>query len=229
MPTNEMAQFAVVSDATGVILRIGAAEIASIPDQAGAGETAIFNPGAVSDDTHYWTGSAFAEYPARPSGDAHWTGAAWVVRPPQPNTFAFWNGTAWVDPRSAGDYADALFEARVAAAIPPRLLMYRLAEAGAYPMDEVANYEFPPTFEEFLSLPGFSTAQHDLIKGGLRSWPTIGRGETRLNGPLHPADPGDGLPYFLPWLATEKSVTITAAQLDAIFEVQLPPPLYTAP
>ncbi|MDB6179006.1 hypothetical protein PAF17_16055 [Paracoccus sp. Z330] len=135
----------------------------------------------------------------------------------------------WEDPRSQAMYDGALHQARLAAEIPTNLAFLRFAEAGAFPMSELADdtTSLPATVEEFLNLPGFTPAQHDAIKAGLKSWPTVSRGLTRLVGPLHPDDPGDGLPYFVPWLSSEKGITITDETLDGIFEVDMPPPIYT--
>lgn len=233
--------FAVI-DATGAIVRIGKAEFSLIGLQAvDAGEVVVSPiPEAISgvivadvdgveDDTHYWDGTDWQGYPARPPGDAYWDGSAWQVRPDPPNAYTIWDGTEWVDPRTETDRANQLHQARLATSIPTTELFIRLATYGAFPMAEVANYAFPPTVDEFLELPAFTAEQHDLIKGGLKSWATISRAETRIFGPIHPDDPGDGLPYFIPWLASEKSITITEAQADEMFGVPVPPPLYTAP
>ncbi|MDB6177944.1 hypothetical protein PAF17_10570 [Paracoccus sp. Z330] len=158
-------------------------------------------------------------------------GAVWAIppRPDHPHVVFDVTTDQWIDPRSQAEYDGALHQARMATEISTSLAFLRFAEAGAYPMSQLADdtTSLPATVEEFLNLPEFSPAQHDLIKAGLKSWPTISRGNTRLVGPLHPDDPGDGLPYFVPWLASAKGITITDEDLDGMFEVPVPAPIYT--
>lgn len=238
--------FAVVT-ALGVIARMGQAEFSLIGAQAvDAGESVIspipepisgvlvaaIGP-EVSDETHYWNGAEFQEYPARPSEHAIWGGEDWVDRPAQPNGYCVWDGDDWIDTRSEGDYLGALHQARVDAEIPPMEMLRRLAEGGpgrpsAFGMSEIANHLFPPTLEEFLGPARFTVEEHDLIKGGIRTWPLIPRTHELLHGPVHPDDPGTGMADFSTWLASERFVTLTPADWDQVFDVAVPPPLYSA-
>lgn len=203
-----------ITDATGLVIGVG--EALTI-------EEALASGGAFGSVTGLGDGEDVE------AGEHYLSGEDFFPLPPKPEEWLVWSGTAWVDPRTETDRFNQLHQARLATSIPTSELFIRLAQYGAFPMAEVANYEFPPTVDEFLALPAFTTAQHDLIKGGLKSWATISRAETRIFGPIHPSDPGDGLPYFIPWLAAEKSITITEAQADEMFGVPVPPPLYTAP
>lgn len=156
----------------------------------------------------YWTGSFVQNLPARPED--------WLV----------WTGSSWADPRSEADVAGQLHQARVAASLTPGELIYRLAQFGAFPMSEIANSLVPQTFDDFLALPAFDGAPRQDIRAGLTHWAIIPRTHELLHGPVHPDDPGTGLPDFASWLAAERSITITPADFDTIFEVAVPPPLY---
>ena len=98
MPINEPIQYAVV-DAKGAVLRIGKCDPAALNMQAAPGELLVLQPGPISDDTHYWSGADFVEYPPCPG--------EWAE-------FDF-STLTWVDPRTQADL-DAEFEARRRAA-----------------------------------------------------------------------------------------------------------------
>ncbi|SNT76705.1 hypothetical protein [Paracoccus seriniphilus] len=125
----------------------------------------------------------------------------------------------WVDPRDPAQIAVDLHLARYATNTDKNLVFYRLSAAGAYPASELADDStfFPATVEEYLnSLP---PAEHDMVKAALKYEPKIWR--------LHPHLVGDaGITGFVPWLAVQKGITITEDQLDQIFEVPVPEPIY---
>lgn len=224
--------FAIV-DARGVIARMGRAEFDLIPLQAVDPGEVVISPLAeplsgvvvaeigesVSEGSHYWTGSAWAEYPTRPTGEVYWDGAAWQVKP---EPWLEWDGTTWVDPRDPAQIAAELYQARYHTYTDKNLVFLRLAQEGAYPISELSDDTtyFPARVEEYLNtLP---TVEHDEVKGALKYEPNIWR--------LHPylvGDPANGVVGAIPWLVTEYSITITDDQLDEIFEVPVPPPFYS--
>lgn len=227
--------FAVV-DGTGAITRMGQAEYSLIGEQAvDAGESVIspipepisgvlvaaIGP-EVSDETHYWDGAEFQEYPARPSEHAIWDGEEWLVRPPAPNEFCVWNGTAWEDTRIPTYYDDQLRQARYNTDTPKEAVFYALAQAGFIPMAELSDDTtyFPATIEDYLS--SLTPAEHDLVKAAMKYEPNIWRLHEYIIG-----DAGAGIQGFVAWLAAERSLTITETQLDEVFGVPVPPPLYT--
>lgn len=143
MPTSDAATiFAVIREATGAILRIGTGEIDSLADQHDH-ETEIVVapvPEGVGDDTHFWDGEWFAEYPPRP-GD-------WAV----------WDGAAWTDPRTpedlAADAAARLAGARAAAALDKADLLLALWQAEILTPEDAeiaAGGQIPPTFAALLA------------------------------------------------------------------------------
>lgn len=136
----------------------------------------------------------------------------------------------WVEPRSQAEYDNALHYSRMQTEIPTGLAIHKLAEIGAYSMAEVANDEagIPATIREFIDLPEFPQLEKDLMLAYFKTMPMLPRSMTRVFGPIHPNDPGDGYPAFIPWLATAKSITITPEQLDILWNVPVPPPLYEA-
>lgn len=201
-----------ILDANGMVIGVGEAQDEFEAGASGSefGTVQLIPTGVtVAAETHYWDGSDFQTLPAKPE--------EWLE----------WDGSAWVEPRDSAQVEAQLHQARLIASLPTPMFLLGLAELGAYAVSEVSEYDFPPTLDEFLSDPGFTSTEHDYIKAGLKSWPTIERANTRIEGPIHPSDPGDGLPYFTDWLATEKSITITSEQLDTMFNVDVPPPLYT--
>lgn len=241
--------FAVVAVDTGVIVRIGQASDESLALQADEGQLTMVDaipdgfsdpslveadlPDGMTDETHYWDGVAFQVYPARPVDPHYWNGTAWITYGPQPNPFCVFDRDAgeWVDPRSQADYDGALHHSRMHTEIPTGLAIHKLAEIGAYPMAEIANdaVGIPATIREFIDLPEFPQFERDLMLAYFKTMPTVPRSMTRVFGPIHPDDPGDGYPSFIPWLATAKSITISAEQLDILWGVDVPPPLYSAP
>lgn len=143
--------------------------------------------------------------------------------PPKPDhpSVVFEKDTgAWIDPRDPGQIAVDLYQARYHTNTDKNMVFYRLSNEGAYPASELADDTtyFPATVEEYLET--LAPAEHDLVKAALKYEPNIWR--------LHPHLIGDvGVIGFIPWLLSEKSVTITDEQLDTIFEVPVPAPLYT--
>ncbi|SEU03422.1 hypothetical protein [Paracoccus homiensis] len=96
MPTNNPTKYAVV-DANGVVRRIGQCDPAALGAQAAPGEFLVLEPGQISDDTHYWSGTEFVDYP------------------PRPGEWAVWDGSQWVDPRTQADLDAELASAKAAA------------------------------------------------------------------------------------------------------------------
>lgn len=78
---------------------------------------------------------------------------------------------------------------------------------------------FPATVEEYLNT--LAPAEHDAVKAALKHEPMIWR--------LHPHRIGDqatGIQGFVPWLLADRGVTISPEDLDAVFGVIAPPPIY---
>lgn len=78
----------------GVIERTGECSLETLYHQVEAGQQVVDLPEGVADDTHYWNGAGFVEYPARPG--------PWNV----------WDGAEWIDPRTPEDHAAELTAAR---------------------------------------------------------------------------------------------------------------------
>lgn len=221
----------------GLIRRMGITETAMIAMQAVEADDTVIAPldepsfGVIiapvdddlSDEADYWDSIAgnWATLPARPEDDAYWSGADWIVYPPRPNDFCQWDGLQWVDPRDPAQIVEQTILARVATHAEKGHVLYELALTGAYPLSELADDTtyFPATIEEYLaSIP----APHgDHVRITLKMEPQIWRMHAYVIG-----DPANGIQGFVPWLEAEKSITITEAQIDAIFEVPLPVPIY---
>lgn len=183
----------------------------TVPDEANlalnveAGEVVV--EGFYDDETYYRDGTVF-QLPAKPYD--------FLVFDPASET--------WTDPRDPAQIAVDLYQARYHTNTKKDLIFYRMSGLGAYPVSELAddtNY-FPDTVEEYLNT--LAAAQHDTVKAAMKYEDNIWR--------LHPyliGDPGNAITGFIPWLSSEKNVTITPEQLDIIFEVPVPPPLYQSP
>lgn len=161
--------------------------------------------------------------------DTYYKNGAVLALPPRPASRVVFDPVAeqWVDARDAAQYEAELWQARQNTAIDIHVAMLRLAETGALGdpdliVGEIANRAdgFPAVVDEFLSI--LPANVRDYVLAGMRTRP-IGRLDPRLTGPTHPGDPGDGLPSFIPWLASEKGITITPEQIDAAFGVEVEP------
>lgn len=201
-----MIRYAII-DATNLVIGVGEAQNEFEAGAAGSelGTVEVIPDGVtVVAGEYFWTGSTFAELP------------------PKPEEWLEWDGTEWADPRDPAQIAVDLHQARYQTNTDKNLVFYRLAGEGAYPASELADDTtyFPATVEAYLST--LAPSEHDQVKAALKYEPLIWR--------LHPYLIGDtGIVGFVPWLLAEHSITITDAQLDTIFEVPVPPPLYTAP
>lgn len=243
MPTSDgtpvFLRFAVISP-TGLIRRTGLAEQAMIAMQAVDADDTVIAPldepsfGVIiapvdpelDDRTQFWNFSIddWDSLPQPPEDPAYWDGSAWVAYPPRPNDFCEWDGSAWVDPRDPGQIIESAILARHATHAEKGHVLYQLALAGGYPLAELSDDStyFPATVEEYLdSIPA---QDRENVRVTLKMEPMIWRMHAYVIG-----DPGQGIQGFVPWLAAEKSVIITEAQIDAIFGVPLPVPLYEPP
>lgn len=149
-------------------------------------------------------------------------GTVWAIppRPDHPHVIFDISTDQWIDPRDPAQREIDLYQARYHTNTDRNLVFYRFSSAGAYPAAELADDAtyFPATVEEYLNT--LAPAEHDLVKAALKYEPKIWR--------LHPHLIGDvGVIGFIPWLLSEKAVNITDDQLDSIFEVPVPAPIYT--
>lgn len=199
-----MIDYAII-DSTGLVIGVGQAQNAFEAGVSGSESgTVVIVPAGVS---------------PKP-GISQYNDGVFADIPPPPHDWLVWDGTAWVDPRDPAQIAVDLYQARYQTNTDKRLVFYRLATIGAYPVSELVDDTtyFPATVEEYLN--SLDPGEHDTVKAALKYEPLIWR--------LHPYLIGDvGVQGFIPWLAAENAVTITEAQLDTIFDVPVPPPLYT--
>lgn len=123
--------------ANGVILRMGTCSQESLAVQAGQDETLVTaGLEGIADDTHYWDGSEFVEYP------------------PKPSQWHQWDGQSWIDNRTPADL-DAELEARRAAASLSRCdAVLAAVNAGIILPEEAgeaARGQVPPSLTSALS------------------------------------------------------------------------------
>jgi len=244
--TRNLYPYAVIA-ANGLIERMGLTEEALIPAQAVEPGQMVVTPleltgenvivaslDGVDDDTHRWNflTDGWSELPPKPEEPHYWddTANAWITYPERPNDYCEWNGSEWVETRSQAEYDGALHHKRMQTVISTGLAIHKFAEAGAYPLSEIAADQvgIPATIREFIDLPEFPQLEKDLMLAYFKTMPTVPRSMTRVFGPIHPDDPGDGYPSFVPWLASEKGVTISPELIDSMWNVPVPPPLYEA-
>lgn len=153
------------------------------------------------------------------AGEHYYDGEDFQSLPPQPEDWYEWTGTEWADIRDPAQIVVDLHQARYRTNTDKNQVMYRLAQAGAYPMSQLSDdgSYFPLRVEQYLnSIPA---AEHDIVKAALKYEAKIWR--------LHPyfiGEPAQSIQGFIPWLFMHHGVNITEDQLDEIFDVPVPPP-----
>lgn len=92
-------RFAVVSAATGLVLRVGGTDLDSLAGTAGGDDIVAPIPDDVGDETHRYD----------------WSLQQFVPIPAKPGPWAEWDGTAWIDQRTDVDLAAEVQAARLEA------------------------------------------------------------------------------------------------------------------